>query len=69
MSAVEAVAAPAPVEEVKPTETVAATESSAPVAEVTKTEDAAAPVRLSFVCYISSFLISTRRLRSQSPLR
>jgi hypothetical protein len=64
MSAIEAVAVPAPVEEAKPTETVAATESSAPAAEVTKTEDAAAPVRLFFVCYISLFLISTRRLRS-----
>lgn len=55
MSAIEAVAAPAPVEEAKPTVTVPATESSAPAAEVTKTEDAAAPVRL-FLCLLLFFV-------------
>lgn len=69
MSATEAVAPPAVVEEAKPAETVAATESSAPAVEVPKVEDAAAPVRLPFDCYISLFLISTRRPRRQKLLR
>jgi uncharacterized membrane protein len=63
MSAVEAVTTPAPVEEVKPTETVPAPEPAAPAAEAPKVEDVAAPVRVHFVCFISLFLIFTRRPR------
>lgn len=69
MSATEAVTTPAPVEEVKPTETAPVTESSAPAAEAPKVEEVAAPVRLLFLCWFSSFLISTRRPRKQRRLR
>jgi len=54
MSTVEATTTPAPVEEVKPTETVPATESSAPAAEAPKVEDVVVTVR--FLCFFVSFL-------------
>lgn len=53
MSTVEATTT-APVEEVKPTETVPATESSAPAAEAPKVEDVVVTVR--FLCSFVSFL-------------
>jgi hypothetical protein len=56
MSATEALTAPAPVEEVKPTETVPVTESSAPAAEAPKVEEVAAPVRLFF--FLLHFFVS-----------
>ena len=55
MSATEAVVAPAPVEEAKPTETAPVAEPSAPVAEVPKADDVAAPVRL-LLCSLHFFV-------------
>jgi hypothetical protein len=49
MSAVEAVATPAVVEEAKPTETAPVTEPTVPAVEAPKVEDVAAPVRVLFV--------------------
>ena len=56
MSAAEAVTTPAPVEEVKPTETAPVTESSAPAAEAPKVEEVAAPV--SFLFSLLHFFVS-----------
>ena|SRR5258707_10552981 len=53
MSTTEAAAAPAPVEEVKPTETAPVAEPSAPAAEAPKAENVEASVRLLYLFFVT----------------